>query len=179
MATFGNSYPFRAILMSRLLDQRDIRTVVYGAPSWIVDPRLLAAYQKPVFSLEKSAAMRVTKIALNTNHFAELGGVNKRTFEVGGMGGFQLTDGPRAADHYEPGVECVVFKGPDDLLDKVRYYLGKPAERAEIARRGLLRAWRDHTYQQRLNEAFDSIPELRSAAKIPVPSEPPDPESGL
>lgn len=179
VATFGNSYPFRAVLMGPLLAARDVHTIIYGIPSWMADPRLRAIYQKPVFSLEKSAAMRVTKIALNTNHFAELGGVNKRTFELGAMGAFHLTDGPRAADYYEPGVECVTFRGPDDLLDKVRHYLGKPEERAEIARRGLVRAWRDHTYQKRLNEAFDSIPELRSAATIPVPEGPPDPESGL
>jgi spore maturation protein CgeB len=179
VATFGNSYPFRAVLMGPLLAARDIHTIIYGIPSWMADPRLRAIYQKPVFSLEKSAAMRVTKIGLNTNHFAELGGVNKRSFELGAMGAFHLTDGPRAADYYEPGVECVTFRGPDDLLDKVRYYLDKPKERAEIAHRGLLRAWRDHTYQKRLNEAFDSIPELRSAATIPVPAGPPDPESGL
>ncbi len=179
VATFGNSYPFRAILMGPLLEQRDIRTIIYGTPSWLADARLRAIYQTPVYSLEKSAAMRVTKIALNTNHFAELGGVNKRTFELGGMGAFHLTDGPRAADHYEPGVECVTFRGPDELVEKVRHYLDRPAERAEIARRGLLRAWRDHTYQKRLNEAFESIPELRSAAILPVPAGPPDPESGL
>lgn len=179
VATFGNSYPFRAVLMGPLLAARDIDTIIYGIPSWMADPRLRAIYKGPVFSLEKSAAMGVTKIALNTNHFAELGGVNKRTFELGGMGGFQLTDGPCAADHFEPGVECVTFRGPDDLLEKVRHYLARPEERAAIARRGLLRAWRDHTYQKRLNEAFDSIPELRGAAAIPVPAGPPDPESGL
>jgi spore maturation protein CgeB len=181
VATFGNSYPFRAVLMGPLLAATDIHTVIYGNPSWMADPRLRAIYKRPVFSLEKSAAMGVgvTKIALNTNHFAELGGVNKRSFELGAMGAFHLTDGPRAADYYEPGVECVTFRGPDDLLDKVRHYLPRPEERAAIARRGLLRAWRDHTYQKRLNEAFDSIPELRSAATIPVPAGPPDPESGL
>ncbi len=181
VATFGNSYPFRAALMGPLLAATDIRTVIYGSPSWIVDPRLRAIYQRPVYCLEKSAAMgaQVTKIALNTNHFSELGGVNKRSFELGGMGSFQLTDGPRAADYFEPGVECVTFRGPDDLLEKVRHYLARPDERAAIARRGLVRSWRDHTYHQRLNEAFDLIPELRSAAKIPVPAGPPDPESGL
>jgi spore maturation protein CgeB len=179
VATFGNSYPFRAVLMGPLLAQRDIDTIIYGNPSWMADPRLRAIYRAPVFSLEKSAAMAVTKIALNTNHFSELGGVNKRTFELGGMGGFQITDGPCAADYFEPGVECVTFRGPDDLLEKVRHYLARPEERAAIARRGLARAWRDHTYQKRLNEAFDSIPELRSAATIPVPACPPAPESGL
>ena len=179
VATFGNSYAFRAYLMGPLLAQRDIRTLIYGTPSWMADPRLRAIYRDPVVSLEKSAAMGVTKIALNTNHFAELGGVNKRTFEVTGMGAFQLTDGPCVAEYYEPGVECATFRGPDDLVEKVRYYLAHPAERIAIAKRGLLRAWRDHTYHRRLNQAFDSIPELRGSAPLPVPAGPPEPESGL
>ncbi len=179
VATFGNSYAFRAHLMGALLAQRDIRTIIYGTPSWFADPRLLAIYRAPVVSLEKSAAMGVTKIALNTNHFSELGGVNKRTFEVSGMGAFQLTDGPCVEEYYEPGTECVTFRGPEDLVEKVRYYLDRPAERVAIARRGLLRAWRDHTYQRRLNQAFESIPELRGAKEIPVPAGPPEPESGL
>lgn len=179
VATFGNSYAFRTHLMGALLEQRDIRTIIYGTPSWLADPRLLAIYRSHVVSLEKSAAMGVTKIALNTNHFSELGGVNKRTFELSGMGAFQLTDGPCVQEYYEPGVECATFRGPDDLVEKVRHYLARPDERAAIARRGLLRAWRDHTYQSRLNQAFESIPELRGAPVIPVPAGPPEPESGL
>jgi spore maturation protein CgeB len=179
VATFGNSYAFRAYLMGALLAQRDIRTIIYGSPSWIVDPALRAVYRAPVVSLEKSAAMGVTKIALNTNHFSELGGVNKRTFELTGMGAFQLTDGPCVAEYYEPGEECVTFRGPDELVEKVRYYLAHPEERVAVARRGLLRAWRDHTYHRRLNQAFAAIPELRSAEALPVPAGPPEPEAGL
>ncbi len=134
---------------------------------------LLAAYRPPIYGLRKSAAMRAAKIALNTNHPFELGGVNKRTFELGATGSFQLTDGPRVEEYYEPGVECAVFRGPDDLVDKVRHYLARPEERAEIARRGLLRAFRSHTYQHRLNELFDRVPELRSAERLPLTEVPP------
>lgn len=179
VATFGNSYPFRAMLMGPLIAAKDIHTVIYGIPSWNVAPELKAIYRPEVFSLAKSGAMRATKIALNTNQFAELGGVNKRSFELGAMGAFHLTDGPRIEEYYEPGVECAVFHGPHELVEKVRYYLGKPEERAEIARRGLVRAWRDHSYHRRLNQCFEGIPELRSAATLPVPTRPPEPEEGL
>lgn len=179
VATFGNSYPFRAVLMGPLIDQAEIKTVIYGIPSWDVDPRLKAIYRPEVFSLGKSGAMRAAKIALNTNQYAELGGVNKRSFELGAMGAFHLTDGPRIEEYYEPGVECATFHGPRELMEKVRFYLDRPEERAEIARRGLARAWRDHTYQRRLNQAFEGIPELRGAKALPVPERPPEPEEGL
>ncbi|MFO0755028.1 MAG: glycosyltransferase [Byssovorax sp.] len=179
VATFGNSYPFRAMLMAPLIADRSVRTTIYGAPSWNIDPALRAIYRPEVFSLEKSAAMRAAKIALNTNQFAELGGVNKRSFELGAMGAFHLTDGPRIEDYYVPGEECATFHGPDELLEKVRYYLPRAEERAAIARRGLARAWRDHTYHTRLNECFERIPAFRSAAKLPVPKGPPEPEDRL
>jgi spore maturation protein CgeB len=179
VATFGNSYLYRAVMMGPLLAQRDIRTVIYGSPSWDPDKALLAAYRPPIYGLRKSAAMRAAAIALNTNHPFELGGVNKRSFELGGAGAFQLTDGPRIAEYFEPGVECATFRGPEDLVDKVRHYLGRPEERAELARRGLFRAFREHTYQHRLNELMDRVPELRGAARLPVPAGPPEPEDGI
>jgi spore maturation protein CgeB len=179
VATFGNSYPFRAALMAKLFAQKDIRTVVYGNPSWAADGPLAAAYRPPVFGRKKSAAMRAAKVALNTNHFSELGGVNKRTFELGGMGAFQLTDGPAIGDYYAPEVECATFHGPDELVDKVLYYLAHPEERAEIARKGLSRSFREHTYQHRLNEIFDRVPELRGAERLGVSEGPPAPEDDL
>jgi spore maturation protein CgeB len=179
VATFGNSYSFRAVLMGELLEQPDIRTVIYGTPSRFAEERLRARYLPPIKGLKKSAVMRAAKVALNTNHFAELGGVNKRTFELGGIGAFQLTDGPRIAEIFEPDVECAVFHGPGELVEKVRYYLARPDERAEIARRGLLRAFRSHTYHHRLNEIFDQVPELRGAPRLPVTEVPPLPDDGI
>ncbi len=177
IATFGNSYTFRAALMAPLLAQRDIRSVIYGRLSWQADPELRRIYKAPVFNHQKSAAMRAAKIALNTNHFAELGGVNKRSFELGGIGAFQLTDGPNIAEYFEPERECAVFHGPQELVERARHYLARPEERAEIAQRGLLRAYREHTYQHRLNELFERVPALSGAARLPTPKGPPEPEA--
>ena len=94
VALFGNSYVYRAEMMAPLLAARDIRTVIYGQTSWNVDPRLAAVYRPPVRGKPKSAAMRLASIALNTNFYGELGGVNKRTFELSAMGAFQLSDAP-------------------------------------------------------------------------------------
>ncbi|MFT3775302.1 MAG: glycosyltransferase [Minicystis sp.] len=179
VAIFGNSYAYRAELMGPLLATREIRTVVYGDPSYDCDPRLRAVYRPAVRGTAKSAAMRLASIALNTNLYAELGGVNKRTFELAAMGAFQLTDAPRIAEYFEPGVECATFRGPHDLVDQVRHWLALPAERAAIARRGLVRAFREHTYNHRLNEMFDRVPALRGEPKIPVPVGPPDPDGEI
>jgi len=179
VALFGNSYAFRAEMLALLLAQPDIRTVIYGDVQYSAAPRLRAVYRPAVRGLCKSAAMRRAAIALNNNHYAELGGVNKRTFELAAMGSFQLTDAPRIAEYFEPGVECATFRGPNDLVDQVRRHLELPEERAAIARRGLARAFREHTYNHRLNEMFDRIPALRGEPKIPVPVGPPEPDDDL
>lgn len=179
VATYGNSYAYRAALMAPLLAQKDIRTVIYGIPTGATAGGLRPFYRPSILGLQKSAAMRAAKVALNTNHFGEIGGVNNRTFELAGIGAFQLTDGPTIERYFEPDVECAIFHGPDQLVEKVRYYLDRPAERAEIARRGLARAFRDHTFHHRLNEIFDRVPELRGAARLPVPDGPPAPDDGI
>jgi spore maturation protein CgeB len=107
---------------------------------------------------EKCKAMRACKIALNTNHYAGIGDVNKRTFELAGIGAFQLTD-ERAAldDYFVPDLEVATFRGPKDLRDKVAYYLARPQERAAIAVRAQQRAHRDHTFERRLTTLLGTL----------------------
>jgi len=57
---------------------------------------------------------------------------------------------PVLSEHFKPGEELVAFDSGPDLVEKVRHYLKHPQEAAQIARRGQLRAHRDHTYEIRL-----------------------------
>lgn len=171
VATFGNSYPYRAALLADLLADRTISTIVYGATSAHGDPALSRVRRPPVFAHDKSRAMLRTRIAINTNHYAELEGVNKRTFELCGIGACQLTDGPAIAEYFLPEREVFVFRGPRDLVEKVKWLLAHPEDRVKVAAAGLVRAWRDHTYHQRLNEMFDRIPALRGESRVTVPAQ--------
>jgi spore maturation protein CgeB len=58
------------------------------------------------------------------------------------------------AEMFEPDKEVVVYRGPHELLDKVRYYLGHEAEGARIRNAGRARALKSHTYQERFRELF-------------------------
>lgn len=172
VATFGNSYTYRAVLMQELLCQRDLVTVIYGLPTGNPSPALLRVYRPPVFGDEKSLAMLRARVALNTNHFAEIGGINKRTFELGGIGACQLTDAAEIARYFEPEREVVTFRGPHDLVTKVRLLLGDEHLRASIARAGLARAWAEHTYQHRVNRMFEQVPALRTERALTPPPAP-------
>ena len=50
--------------------------------------------------------------------------------------------------------DAMPYRGPDDLADKIRYYLKHEAEREDIRRRGHARCMRDHTWHRRFENAF-------------------------
>jgi spore maturation protein CgeB len=170
VATYGNYYPYRAKLLEPLLDlaapgplppsgssapsvSGPLSLKLWGArpPRWLHHRVRDYWAGHEVSGDEKCKAMRACKIALNTNHYAGIGDVNKRTFELAGIGAFQLTDERTALrDYFTPGLEVATFRGPKDLRDKVRHYLAQPEERAAIAARAQSRAHREHTFEHRL-----------------------------
>ncbi|TDF97561.1 CgeB family protein [Paenibacillus piri] len=76
---------------------------------------------------------------------------NPRTFEIAGCGTLQLSDTrsdlPR---FYTPGVEIVTYSSPDELKEKIDYYLNHEEERREIALNALRRTMQEHTYTHRI-----------------------------
>lgn len=163
VATYGNYYPYRARLLEPLLDlgaERGLTLKLWGArpPRWLHHRVRDHWAGREVSSDDKCRAMRACKIALNTNHYAGIGDVNKRTFELAGIGAFQLTDERSAlATYLTPDLEVVTFRGPKELRDKVLYYLDRPEERAAIAERAHLRAHRDHTFERRLTTLLQTV----------------------
>jgi len=84
--------------------------------------------------------------------------IKARVFEIPGAGGFLLTsqaDG--LTDYYVPGREIAVFDGPDDLVEKVQYYLSHDQEREAMRRAGYLRTQREHTYEKRFKDIFRTM----------------------
>ncbi len=76
-----------------------------------------------------------------------------RTFEAAMAGAFQMifADRPEVLDYYEPDQEIVLFSGLSDFAEKVKFYLGNPASRMEIARASQQRTLRDHQYLNRVD----------------------------
>ncbi len=82
-------------------------------------------------------------------------GVKARVFEVCMAGGFLLTEfAPGLPDFFLPGQEVSTFGNADDLVGKVRYYLGHPRLRQTIAMAGAARA-RQYTAAEFLKRAFE------------------------
>ncbi len=93
---------------------------------------------------------RNSTINLNFHHLQCSDCLNIRCFDVPVSGGFLLTEYlPGLENYFQIGKEVDVFHTPEELAEKIDYYLQHPQERREIAERGRERVLRDHTYLSR------------------------------
>ncbi len=159
ITTFATLYYYR---QSILLHLDDHKLKLWGnVPDWLVNRLKDFHTGQTVSGNEKCKAIAGSKIVLNTLHYAEIDGLNCRTFEVAACGGFQLmTHSTAVAEHFKIGEEIETFHSIGDLKEKVVYYLGNPEKRSTIAQAGQRRAYSEHTYEHRLTQLIQTIARL-------------------
>lgn len=81
--------------------------------------------------------------------------VNPRTFELAGMGAFQLVDRRSLLPELFGEDDLAVFENQGDMYAKIDYYLEHPEERAAYAKRAQKRALLEHTYEKRMITLLD------------------------
>jgi spore maturation protein CgeB len=147
----GTLYYYRQEILSQL-GEFDLK--VWGTrPDWLLQKMRGRFMDRYVHGDEKVFATLAAKVCLNTLHYAEVDALNCRAFEIAGCGGFQLlTEVPAVRAHFEPEVEVSTFRSADELLEKLRFFIGNPQLALDIARRGRVRAHLEHTYEHRLTE---------------------------
>jgi spore maturation protein CgeB len=107
---------------------------------------------------EMVKVLSASKIVLNIHDQQDLGfKANMRVFETTGCGAFLLTDRPYGIEKlFDPHKEIACYDD-DELPEKVHKYLDDPRTREEIVSQGQARAYRDHTYDQRVQELLRTI----------------------
>lgn len=79
--------------------------------------------------------------------------VSTRTFEIPACKGFMLhVDSEEVRTFFEPGVEIDVFSTPEDLADKIGFYLARPELRAQMIERAYARCVPAYSYAARAKE---------------------------
>ena len=150
--TFGQGWPAGRVsqeTMIRIFNQSRINLNLSNA-SVSRDP--VASLIKSPLSWLRARLRKSLPFAPQVNYFEQIKG---RNFEVPGCGGFMLTG--KAEDlenYYEPGKEVVCFENPEDLVEKIHYFLKHEDERAAIAKAGHERTLREHTYTHRFQDIF-------------------------
>ena len=157
--TYGTFYPYRTRMLKRVLDE-GIDMKIYGVvPRRFYNGELETANQhRYIAGEEKSRLLYGSKIVFNQMHFAEVGGVNCRFFEVNGSGAFQLSDyRPVLQDLLPIDSSLVSFKTIDEGIEKIKYYLVHDTERYEIAQKVYEHFMRHYTYDNLVKYILEKI----------------------
>lgn len=92
---------------------------------------------------------------------SEFGGgdfVNPRTFELAGLGAFQLTDMRKLlTPHFDPAEEVIALTTWADMKWAVKYFLCHDEERNAFAEKARVRVLNEHTYRQRAEEIMEIL----------------------
>ncbi|MDE7183428.1 MAG: glycosyltransferase, partial [Lachnospiraceae bacterium] len=99
-----------------------------------------------------------SKINLNITLRGIEGGTPQRIIDIMGAGGFVLTSYcMETAELFDEDKEIVMFRTPEELLEKVDYYLSHDKEREIIAKRGYEKVMRCYTYENKMKDIIDWI----------------------
>jgi spore maturation protein CgeB len=160
ITTYGSPHNIRTSFFVQLLNY-DYNIKIWGnqPPIWLKDKKAKSLYTGVyVFNENKCKAVLAAKININTLLPGEVIGLNARTFETAGIGGFQIIQWrPGLAQLFNDGKELISFKNFDNLKTTISYFLDNEKERYDIAKRGQLRTYKEHTYQLRIQLMFDTI----------------------
>jgi len=126
----------------------------------------VAMGDRRVSESEARSIYRNTEINLNLHSSMDrhvIGGdfVNPRTFELAGMGCFQLSDRRELLPPLYAEDEVVQFGDEAELMEKIEYYLKHEDERKEIARNARRRTLKQHLYEHRVVEMMNAVQKLR------------------
>lgn len=160
ITTYGSPHNIRSSFFRQLIDfNYSIKIWGHQPPIWLTDEKIRKLYMgEYVFNDSKVKSVLAAKINLNTLHPSEIFGLNARTFEVAGIGGFQMIHWRLGLQQlFDDGKEIVSFRNFDELIEKIDFYLSSPEERDQIAKAGSERAFSDHTYSLRLNLLLETV----------------------
>lgn len=86
--------------------------------------------------------------------------VSTRTFEIPACKGFMLhIDNEEVRGFFTPGEEIDVFSTPEELADKIKFYLARPELRARMIERAWRRCVPAYSYAARAKQIVDLIEE--------------------
>jgi GT2 family glycosyltransferase/tetratricopeptide (TPR) repeat protein/2-polyprenyl-3-methyl-5-hydroxy-6-metoxy-1,4-benzoquinol methylase len=97
--------------------------------------------------------------------------VNMRVFEAMACGGLLLTNAlPHngLSELFTEGQEYVAFQSPEEVREKLRYYLDHDDERRAIAEAGNARVLAEHTYHHRMEEVLRCVKAAPAAVTASV-----------
>ena len=122
---------------------------------------------KPPLTAKQTADVyRRSRLVLNENLFP---GINLRLFEAMACNTAVLTENnaPGIDGLFNDGRHLITYD-PENLIEKVAYYLQNYREREEIAETGCAEVMRKHTFAKRAEELYNLLTSLPAKRNIPL-----------
>ncbi len=138
----------------RAAEKVDLDVWGYGFEALPPDSPILRRFHGEAWGLDMYNVFKAAKIVVNRHgEVAENYASNMRLFEATGVGSLLITDEKdNLGELFEVGKEIETYGDPDELVDKIKYFLAHEEQRARIARAGQARTLREHTYLHRMQE---------------------------
>jgi spore maturation protein CgeB len=148
---FGALAPYNLKIYGEGWDSHPVPGVTAGS-RWINESEVRAVYRNTEINLNLHSSM---------NPYA-IGGdfVNPRTFELAGMGCFQLSDRRELLPALYSEDEVVQFGNEAELIEKIEYYMEHEGERKEAARKARRKTLNRHLYEHRVIEIMNAVQRL-------------------
>lgn len=157
----GAPYPNRVHFFSQF---RDNGFQIYGE-DWARHPIPQVAIgdrrvtESETYRIYQSSLININ---LHSSPFpGEFGGgdfVNPRTFELAGLGAFQLTDMRKLLTlHFDPAEEVIALTSWAVMKQAIKYFLRHDEERKTFAEKARARVLKEHTYRRRAEEIIEIL----------------------
>ena len=145
----------RTLMMELLAERYDIH--LYTRDTEVV-PEGVRRFPEIDGSDGALKVFKASRINLNITLRSIASGVPLRVFDIMSMGGFVLSDRQEEiSELFEEGKDIVTYRTPEELVDKVDYYLKHEDERAKIAASGYRKVKEQHTYESRLDKIISIL----------------------
>ncbi len=150
---FIGSFSKQRESLFKTLDPLEIE--IWGDKKWSTSKLKKRYMGKWLSHQEIEQVLKNSKIVVNHHQNRVL---NLRVYEATSAGALLITDySPDLRYMYKVGKEVILYKNPNDLSKKVKYYLERDSLRKNIALAGYIRAKNDHNYVNRLQTMFSIV----------------------
>ena len=121
-------------------------------PQVVIPKDLLPFYKGEAYGEKMIKILNSAKIVINFQPHDMTHGGNMRTFEIAGVGAFQLVD---KMDEDWNFPKKIIFKNLKDARRKVDYFLKNKNERIKLAKESHITAIKEHTYELHFKKLFN------------------------
>ncbi|MBU2599687.1 glycosyltransferase [bacterium] len=137
----------------------DLGVKVYGDKGWLEVKQEGVKYGGYIHNRSELPRLyNASEINLNITVSQLRTAINMRVFDIGGCGGFMLSDYREdLVNLFSKDTEVIFYKNNNELREKIIYFLYHPEERRKIAEAFHKKVLEEHTYLHRLKKMLSIL----------------------